>query len=165
MRSDHANFIYEQLLYGISWQRSGGRDVYYFGDKPYSYGRTTHTPNVIWHPLLAQLRDSLNSKFNFDFNYVLINLYRNHSNGIPWHSDHEPELGPEASIASISFGVERQFCFREIAHRSNAKTLLLLPGSLLIMTRHTQDFWEHHLPPARVTSGSRINLTFRKMLC
>ena len=37
------------------------------------------------------------------FNAVLCNLYRDGRDSIGWHSDDEPELGPEPVIASLSF--------------------------------------------------------------
>ena len=46
------------------------------------------------------------------FNSVLCNLYRDGRDTMGMHSDSEPELGPEPSVASLSLGARAQFCLR-----------------------------------------------------
>ncbi|MFT5812390.1 MAG: alkylated DNA repair dioxygenase AlkB [Psychroserpens sp.] len=48
------------------------------------------------------------------FNAVLANLYRNQQDSVGWHSDDEPELGKMPTIASLSFGAEREFQLKHI---------------------------------------------------
>ncbi|RZK80146.1 MAG: hypothetical protein EOO92_08120, partial [Pedobacter sp.] len=43
-------------------------------------------------------------------------------------------------------------------------SLILEHGSLLVMKGQTQDHWLHRLPPTKVISKPRINLTFRAIV-
>lgn len=94
------------------------------------------------------------------FDGVLLNYYRSGQDRIGLHADAEPDLYPDAPIASLSFGVTRRFVLRH--NRTREKVVLpLASGSLLVMDGTTQRFWKHEVPPEpRVTQG-RINLTMR----
>ena len=99
-----------------------------------------------------------------EFNGVLLNLYRDGRDGMGWHADDEPELGPEPVIASVSLGAERRF---RLKHRRlpEARLDIVLPhGSLLVMAGATQRHWVHALPKAAAPVGARINLTFRRVV-
>jgi hypothetical protein len=76
---------------------------------------------------------------------VLANYYRDRSDSMGWHSDNEPELGPQPVIASLSFGITRRFEFRHKQSKQKA-SIELQHGSLLIMRGTTQAYWEHALP-------------------
>ncbi|MFM5982088.1 MAG: alpha-ketoglutarate-dependent dioxygenase AlkB, partial [Sphaerospermopsis kisseleviana] len=56
----------------------------------------------------------------FNFNSVLLNLYRDGKDSVSWHSDDEPELGKNPIIASVSFGATRRFSLRH-KHSKNHK--------------------------------------------
>ena len=77
-----------------------------------------------------------------------------------WHSDAEKDLKKNGAIASLSFGAERKFAFK---HKENKETisLVLEHGSLLVMKDSTQSHWLHRLPPTKLISRPRVNLTFR----
>lgn len=49
----------------------------------------------------------------FRFNSMLANLYRDGHDSLAWHSDDEKSLGPEPTIASVSFGDTRTFQLRK----------------------------------------------------
>ena len=94
------------------------------------------------------------------FNSVLLNLYRDGKDSVGWHSDDEPELGPQPVIASLSLGATRSFVLRH--KRSGEKIKLQLEaGSLLLMAGRLQHNWQHQVPKTRLPVGERINLTFR----
>ena len=77
----------------------------WFGDrlKDYTYSGITMTPNP-WTDLLAEIRDRTGALAGTHFNSVLLNLYRDGRDGVAWHADDEPELGPEPTIGSVSLG-------------------------------------------------------------
>ena len=82
-----------------------------------------------------------------------------------WHSDDEPALGPEPTIASVSFGAPRRFGFRHRYNKALKNTYLTMQhGSVLLMQGPTQHFWQHAIPKTAKPTGSRINLTFRKIV-
>jgi alkylated DNA repair dioxygenase AlkB len=80
-----------------------------------------------------------------------------------WHADDEPELGPNPSIASVSFGASRVFQMRHVTKKIRAN-IPLVNGSLLLMQGSTQHFWQHQIPKTSKPLPSRINLTFRTIL-
>jgi alkylated DNA repair dioxygenase AlkB len=80
-----------------------------------------------------------------------------------WHADDEPELGPNPSIASVSFGAIRVFQMRHITKKIRAN-IPLDNGSLLLMQGSTQHYWQHQIPKTSKPLPLRINLTFRTIL-
>ena len=92
---------------------------------------------------------------------MLANLYRDGRDSMGWHSDNEPELGPEPVILSFSFGGVRRFRLRH-RHDPSLRLELDLPsGSLLRMAGATQRLYRHDLPKTARAVPARINLTFR----
>lgn len=126
----------------------------------YTYSRTTFVPKP-WTPSIASLRDELQARLGLRFNSVLANLYRDGRDAMGWHSDDEPELGPEPVIASLSFGAERTFRLRSRATRVPALSIELAHGSLLVMAGATQRLYQHALPRRTRVTAPRVNLTFR----
>jgi alkylated DNA repair dioxygenase AlkB len=115
-----------------------------------------------WHPLIEQLRRRIKALEPAPFNCVLLNLYRDGNDSMGWHSDDEPELGPNPVIASLSLGQPRRFVLRHRQDRQQPKIELLLDdGSLLLMRGSTQHHWQHALPRTRRSCAPRLNLTFR----
>ena len=115
-------------------------------------------------PVLAQIRARTEALAGHGFNSVLLNLYRDGADGMSWHSDDEPELGPEPLIASLSLGATRRFLLRR---RDAPRTRLgidLADGSLLLMAPPLQRHWQHSVPKTRRATGARINLTWRRIL-
>ncbi|MEX2130217.1 MAG: alpha-ketoglutarate-dependent dioxygenase AlkB, partial [Pseudohongiellaceae bacterium] len=84
---------------------------------------------------------------------------------VSWHSDNEPELGPQPVVASASFGAERRFELRHKTRKDLKKfTVMLGDGSVLLMSKTTQNNWLHQIPKTPHVTGARINLTFR-LIC
>ena len=139
------------------------RLVAWYGDagRQYSYSGIRLAPLPWIEPVLLLKR--LCEKFaETDFNSVLLNLYRDGQDTVGWHSDDEPELGPEPVIASLSLGAERAFRLRNKATGAS-QTVELPAGSVLVMSGRCQEEWEHHLPRRGRVLEPRINLTFRQI--
>ena len=75
----------------------------------------------------------------------------------------EKDLKKHGAIASLSFGAERKFAFK---HKQTKEiiSIVLQHGSLLIMKDATQTNWLHRLPPTKLISKPRVNLTFRTIV-
>jgi alkylated DNA repair dioxygenase AlkB len=127
----------------------------------YTYSGLLHAP-LPWTPLLLSIKSHIESIANgVVFNSVLANLYRNGADGVAWHSDDEPELGPAPVIASVTFGQSRPFQLRHRRDKLLKYSLLLPHGSLLLMRGETQRHWQHQIPKSAKPMQARINLTFR----
>lgn len=128
----------------------------------YRYSGTTLTPQP-WPEWLRPLAEAVSETAGCDFNSVLCNLYRHGLDSMGWHSDDEPELGPNPVIASLSLGATRRFRFRHRRDHHRKLTLELPHNSLLIMPAGLQALWQHELPKTRQPVGPRVNLTFRRV--
>lgn len=120
--------------------------------------------NVIepWTPVALEIRARLQSELACPFNSLLLNLYRDGHDSMGWHADDEPELEPQAPIASLSLGAARTFRMRPRGRPADSKVAFELShGDLLVMDPPTQRHWQHELPRRLRVRGPRINLTFR----
>jgi alkylated DNA repair dioxygenase AlkB len=128
-------------------------------DKPYSFSGITLNPHP-WNKELLEIKNKIEPKCEVSFNSVLLNLYRDGSDSISWHTDAEKELGKNPLIASVNFGAERKF---QIRHNETKETIeiILNHGSLLIMKGELQHFWKHQVPKTKTPLKERVNLTFR----
>lgn len=153
----------EILIYGKRHKQP--RLVAWHGDHGVNYrysGQTlTTTP---WTPALEQVRARCQQLTAHTFNSVLCNLYRDGNDGMGWHSDDEPELGPTPVIASVTLGEIRRF---DLRHKTTGAThqIMLPHGSLLVMAGNTQAYWKHQVPRSKKVAGPRINLTYRQVAC
>lgn len=129
----------------------------------YRYSGQSFEPHP-WPDALLPLRGRLRQELGIDFNSVLANLYRDGRDAMGWHSDDEPELGPEPVIASVSLGAARRFVLRRRDDHTVRKEFRLEPGSLLVMRGNSQRDWQHALPRTAKPVGPRINLTFRRIV-
>lgn len=166
--------LLQAVLAEVPWEihriRMFGREVAsprlscWIGDPgaTYTYSRSRFEPRP-WTPALAGLRERLARELDVRFNSVLANRYRDGADAMGWHSDDEPELGPEPVIASVSLGAPRRFAFRPRGEGGRVD-LVLEHGSLLVMAGRTQHAWRHAIPRTRRPLGERVNLTFRAIL-
>ena len=167
-----ADALFARLRREIDWRREeitlfGERHavprlVAWHGDPQavYSYSGVEHRP-LPWTAPLTEIRERVEARAGHRFNAVLLNLYRDGRDGMGWHADDEPELGPNPVIASVSLGATRRFRLRHRRHRRETVAIDLEHGSLLVMQGATQHHWLHALPKVTRPVGERINLTFR----
>ncbi|AKC87235.1 alpha-ketoglutarate-dependent dioxygenase AlkB family protein [Pseudoxanthomonas suwonensis] len=167
--------LLEALLREVPWEvhriRMFGREVAsprlscWLGDPgtAYRYSGSRFEPRP-WVPALAVVRDRLQEELDHPFNSVLANRYRSGADAMGWHSDDEPELGPQPLIASLSLGATRRFVLRHRREPARRIALDLEPGSLLLMGGDTQRHWKHALPRTARPVGERVNLTLRRIL-
>ncbi|MDZ7852820.1 MAG: alpha-ketoglutarate-dependent dioxygenase AlkB [Halomonas sp.] len=171
-----ATRLLAQLDQALAWQRPTlhlyGREhaiprrQLWMGDPDtrYRYSGRDFLPEP-WHPAVAALRDRVVSALAeadtpARFNSVLLNRYAGGEERMGWHSDDEPELGPDPLIAAMSLGAERPLRFRW-KDRSHEPFNVWLPhDSLLVMGAGVQSRLQHALLP-RQLPGLRISLTFR----
>jgi alkylated DNA repair dioxygenase AlkB len=170
--------LYERLLGGawVQWRqdhlRLGGRCIAlprltaWYGEPGtrYRYSGIVNTA-LPWDAGLQSLAARVAQACGVSFNGVLLNLYRDGSDSVSWHSDDEPELGAAPVIGSLSVGAARPFQLRHKDYRRNGlpmEELVLRSGSLLVMRGSTQRCWQHRLPKqVRHPCGPRVNLSFR----
>ncbi|XP_006825635.1 DNA oxidative demethylase ALKBH2-like [Saccoglossus kowalevskii] len=124
-----------------------------------------------WTPLLTEIRDNISRLTGHEFNFVLINRYKDGNDHIGAHRDDEDDLVSKAPIASLSLGQPRDFVFRHADSRGKSASRQISPvtvelqhGSLLLMNYPTNTYWYHSLPKRKRAAFLRINMTFRQMV-
>jgi len=165
--------ILRKLIEDVKWKQESVRIygkvmpqprlIAWYGDpgKKYDYSGISLTP-LPWSDLLRDIKRRVEDCTDERFNSVFLNLYRDHNDSMGFHSDDERELGPEPTIASVTFGATRVFVMK---HKKNANLasmkIPLEAGSVLLMKGTTQRFWKHGILKQTRPCGPRINLTFR----
>lgn len=161
--------VMQRLLDETAWKAETiflfGREVAqprlsaWYGAARYTYSGRTFEP-LPFTPLQLEIKRAVEAASGRRFNSLLLNYYRNEQDSMGFHSDDEPELGPQPAIASVSFGATRTFILK---HKKQAKTvkLDLTDGSFLLMAGMLQHCWRHGINKERKPRGARINLTFR----
>ena len=171
-----ADALFRELRSSVPWAQGAivlfGREVLeprltaWIGDADYTYsGRTMRA--MAWPASLAALRDRVAGVSAGPLNSVLLNLYRDGRDSMGMHSDDEPELGDNPTIASVSLGATRTFILspkRKSARRDGSLQVALGSGSLLVMSGVCQHRYRHGVPKEPGCTGERINLTFRRIL-
>ena len=170
---NEANQYFDCLLKTIEWKNDQAliygkliitkRKVAWYGDADFEYTYSKTTKRALpWTTELLELKKIAEELTGEKFNSCLLNLYHNGDEGMTWHSDAEKVLKKNGAIASLSLGAERKFSFK---HKETKETLSLIleNGSLLLMKGSTQTYWLHRLPPTKLISTPRINLTFRSI--
>lgn len=137
----------------------------WYGGKDSSYDLNGNVSGTNpWTPELYALKERIEKEFGYQFNAVLLNLYRDNNDSVAWHRDKESRYGKRPVIASISLGQTRNFDFRKKDHHQSKYSLPLPHGSLLIMKGDLQENWEHRIAKSNVPMKERINLTFRLLI-
>jgi alkylated DNA repair dioxygenase AlkB len=174
LASKEADQYFNSLMQNILWENDEviifgkhivtKRKVAWYGDSDCSYTYSNTTKQALaWTKELSYLKQIVEELAETKFNSCLLNLYHNGNEGMGWHSDDEKSLGKNNTIASLSFGAERNFSFKH-KHTKQIVSLVLEHGSLLIMKDTTQTNWLHSLPKSKSVTQPRINLTFRSIV-
>jgi len=161
----------QQQLSTLNWQQPQiklyGRAVsiprrqIWMGDAhcSYRYSGVTFQP-LPWQVGLDDICRRLIRQTGHPLNAVLLNHYLHGEHHMGWHSDDEPELGPQPVILSLSLGETRRFDLRHKLHKIEL-SLALQDGDLLVMAGKCQQFWQHRIPKQTRVMAERFNLTFR----
>lgn len=166
---NEADYYYNFLLNRTPWREADltvynkthiiPRMVAWYEDKD-NFGANPEGNN--WSPQLLAIRNKVEEATGITFNSVLLNLYRNGSDGVGWHSDRKTSAGENAIIASVSFGETRVFKMRHKFRKDIPQVEIPLQhGAFLLMAGTTQSFWQHQVSKTAKHVLPRINLTFR----
>jgi alkylated DNA repair dioxygenase AlkB len=170
-----ADATFTEIQDTLAWEQ---RDVVVFGrrvaqprltcwiaDFEYTYSGLT-LPPARWPPPVQRLRrrveEAVFGESRGQFGGVLANLYRDGQDAMGLHADDEPELLPDAEIASVSLGAERRFVLKPRDASAAPHEIRPAHGSLLVMAGTLQRHWRHGVPREARVTRPRINLTFRQ---
>lgn len=168
--------VLEELIRELAWKaeeivlmgkkHAQPRLTAWYGDAEcsYTYSGLRLEP-LPWTSTLLHIKQAVEIASSEQFNSVLANYYRDHRDSMGFHSDDEPELGPQPVIASVSLGERRTFVLRPRRRKDLAAVRIdLESASLLLMKGDTQRNWKHGIEKQTRPCGPRVNLTFRRIL-
>ena len=171
--SEH-NTYFHQLKNQIPWQQPMievfgkshviPRKQCWMGDSGLSYQYSGQTFfSEPWHSTVDKIRRAVSCYFPIEPNACLLNLYRDGSDKMGWHSDDEPELGREPVVVIVSLGGARTF---QVKRKSDKRVFSfdVEAGSLLIMKAGMQTTYQHQIPVRKRQNDPRISLTFRTII-
>jgi len=169
-----ANYYLNALLETIEWKNDEAmifgkrivtkRKVAWYAESQFEYTYSNTTKQALpWTKELLELKEMIEKETGETFNSCLLNLYHDGSEGMAWHSDGEKDLKKNGAIGSLSFGAERKFAFKHKLTKE-VVSIVLQNGSLLVMKDETQTHWLHRLPPTKLVTKPRVNLTFRTIM-
>ena len=114
-------------------------------------------------PNLEKLLDIMNTKFNADFNGILINKYNDGNDYISAHSDDEKNLDI-VGVVAISFGAIRTFRIRDKTTKKIITDIKTNPFEIIHMGGNFQKEFIHEIPIEKKVKDCRYSFTFRKHL-
>ena len=174
LNPEQAEFYFHYLLEHLPWRHDEAklygkhfitpRKVAWYGDAHYRYAYSgVMRDSLPWDEQLFVLKQSIEQLLGEQFNSCLANLYEAGTQGMAWHSDGDMSLAEQTTIASLSLGATRKFCFRHISTKEKIE-MLLQSGQLIVMRGVTQQHWQHAIMKSQKILQPRINLTFRQFL-
>ncbi|RSC95033.1 alpha-ketoglutarate-dependent dioxygenase AlkB [Tenacibaculum singaporense] len=113
-----------------------------------------------WPKYMLPIKRQIEEHTGQEFKTCVCIYYPNGNSGISYHSD-KMAFGNTDIIPSVSLGEKRMFYLRENKTMIENK-ILLEHGSLLVMEKDCQEYYEHSLPKNPEYLKPRVNLTFRK---
>lgn len=150
----------QEIIYSHSLE---SRQLKYFGDLPYSYGKITHGPcSVPENSYLSKIINHVSSVFpKYQFNSVLITKFENGKSFLPMHSDNENVIHPASTILTVSLGETRAVKFQLKDSASSPECFVNISnGDVYAMSCKSQSVYKHGIPKD-YSKGCRISLTFR----
>ena len=141
------------------------RKATYFGDFPYEYNGASHGPKIVpTNSYLAKISSYINVLLpNLKQNSMLINFYETGADFIPPHSDSESCIAEDSDIVTVSLGATRTL---QITSRTSGKIVgscQLQHGDVIVMSKSSQEDFEHEILPQETCDEPRISITFRQI--
>ena len=151
---------FSALREGVEWQ-SMRRPM---------YGRVVDVPRLVSsyrldaprlpEPLRA-IADCVRAQLRQPFNTVGLNYYRDGNDSVAPHNDKLHTLVPGHPIALLSLGSTRRMTVRAKVPPRAAIRIDLEPGSLLVMSHDSQQYYDHGIPKTHDAVPPRMSLAFR----
>ena len=147
-------------LYGktVYQQRSIG----FFSNKSIGYyysGQLAKSKPL--QPNIKELMDIINTRFETNYNGILVNKYDDGNNYIGDHSDDETNLD-KGGVIAISYGAVRKFRIRDKLSKKIIMDIPTTSNSIIHMGGNFQKEFTHGIPVEKKITGERYSLTFRK---
>ncbi len=120
---------------------------------------TKEFPDTITKMVKAIKRSYPNSVIN----QCLVNRYHDKEAYLPQHSDNEASIVPGSDIFTVSIGQARDVTFSKVnSSDQNQDVVKNVKGnSIYVMSRTSQNHWNHRIDPCDEQCSVRFSITFR----
>jgi alkylated DNA repair dioxygenase AlkB len=156
--------LFDWLVHAVPWR----------SEERWMYDRMVDVPRLVSHfgvsetlphPLLHQARSVLAEFYEdepgSDLATASLCLYRDGHDSVAWHGDRIGRGATEdITVAIVSLGAPRRLLLRPRGGGASIP-IDLGRGDLFVMGGSCQRTWEHAIPKAARTAGSRISVQFR----
>ncbi|UJF17175.1 alpha-ketoglutarate-dependent dioxygenase AlkB [Vibrio sp. SS-MA-C1-2] len=175
LSTEFTDQLWQELYYQSQWQQESitlfnqthqqPRLTCWYGDfgVKADKGYQKLTTAIPFSPLLLQLKTKIEQITGYQYNSLLLNLYRDGEDGVGYHADDESILGSCPAIASYSLGATRRFLVKHNDNQFQSLRLDLKHNDLILMSGMLQHRWKHAVAKTKKSVGPRINLTFRQI--
>ena len=151
----------EIIVYGKICNQHRSIGFYSDTSKGYNYSSTLR-PSKKMHPCLRELLDYINTKFNSDYNGILINKYADGNDYIGKHSDDERGLDAKIGVIALSYGATRIFRIRNKITSKKVMDISTDTSKIIQMAGNFQKEFTHEIPMEKKVKEVRYSFTFRK---
>ena len=137
-----------------------------YGDSEYLSYRFSGTALTAkrWTPTLLTLKNLVEKETNLQFNFVVINRYKDGHCTIGQHKDNERQLNSTYPVTCLSLGACRNLLLTSDTSPSLKYLQPLRNGSLLLIPQKTNLRFKHGIPKQTEVTCPRISLTFRDII-
>ena len=159
-------FCFDTFLKELDFSHNfPNRQAVYFGEFEYEYSGGKHEAKAIPpNSYLASICSYLEVLLPYyDYNSSLINYYKNGSDYIPRHSDDEECISEDSYILTLSLGSTRTMRFTEKVSNATVADVELKHGSILVMSKQSQQYYQHELLANPNNTDGRVSVTFRRI--
>jgi hypothetical protein len=147
----------------------------------YRHPVDVHPPIEPMNNIVLHIKKTIEDKYGFYFNHVLVQLYRNGLDHIQQHSDKTLDIVKDSVIVNVSFGVTRKLTlkskFCDILGNKDIININMTHGSMFVLGANTNRFYTHGIKPDKrptmlknltkpdeiIYDDQRISLTFRNI--
>jgi alkylated DNA repair dioxygenase AlkB len=121
-----------------------------------SYPQIAETPSEA----LRTLARRLSQVYGVTYDGLWVNLYRDHRDSTPWHSDSITCKRAICTVPVLTLGHQRRFLIKPF---TGGKSVPFAPasGDLLVMRGRCQVDWRHAVPKQVTAATARISVNFQ----
>ncbi len=173
-RSEGAEIVYHPAVFSrdesadhFEWLRN---HILWEEGEMWMYDRSVPVPRLTAHygidvalpAVLNAIKVRVEAHLGVRFNSVGLNFYRDGSDSVAWHSDHNEVLIDDPVVAVVSFGATREMLIRTKAKPRKSLACNLDTGGIFVMSGTAQQIYEHQIPKSSTPVEPRISVALRQ---
>ena len=164
-----ADISLDSILSTTNFTKIGNREICYFGDLPFGYGKNRLDANPYPSKIpdfLHKVRDSiraLDKDFSFQSYSCMIERYGNGLSTFPHHTDPENCIDSTSKIYNVSVGAARDLEFLNLTGPLSPIRVTVSNGDIYSMQAASQGLWSRSMVPDASIKDPRVSITFTKV--